>query len=165
MSGIKTCTKCGETKPVEEFKRDSSTACGFKQPCKKCNNAYKRLWLRESRSEAADRDRAGRANFCAQQKRLHQELRAKILAAYGKQCACCGEAAPEFLTIDHVNNDGAAHRRQVGGGTKFYKWLVRQGFPKGDYQLLCFNCNCAKWIHGQCPHEKDRKSSSIKARG
>jgi len=32
----------------------------------------------------------------------------------------------------------------------------REGFPD-DLQLLCFNCNCGKAIHGECPHERERQ--------
>ena len=34
----------------------------------------------------------------------------RVLDHYGRACSCCGETEPAFLTIDHVNNDGAEHR-------------------------------------------------------
>jgi len=35
---------------------------------------------------------------------------------------------------------------------KMYRWLKKQGYPKG-YQVLCFNCNFASaW--GVCPHQE-----------
>lgn len=68
-------------------------------------------------------------------------------------CACCGEDHYHFLTIDHVNGGGHAHQRQLKrDGTTFYSWLSRNGYPSG-FRVLCFNCNCAKGIHGVCPHE------------
>ena len=50
-----------------------------------------------------------------------------IMAYGGYECACCGEAEPLYLSIDHVNNDGAQHRKELGslGGHKLYKWLKR----------------------------------------
>lgn len=70
-------------------------------------------------------------------------------------CACCGEAERDFLLIDHVEGHGNEHRRQifgyVQGGKRFYRWLVRQGFPTG-FQVLCFNCNMSKAKHGKCVH-------------
>src|SRR6266567_4357200 len=42
------------------------------------------------------------------QNRLKAKLRREVLAAYGGKCVCCGESHPEFLAIDHVNNDGAS---------------------------------------------------------
>lgn len=53
------------------------------------------------------------------------------------------------LDVDHVNNDGAEHRKEVR--SNFYAWLKQQGFPEG-YQILCRNCNWAKFRLGECPH-------------
>ena len=86
------------------------------------------------------------------------------MAAYGSQCVCCGEDNLDFLTIDHVNGDGAADRRDrkhQGGGATFYAWLKARGFPdKNLYQVLCFNCNCAKGTKNACPCRKYRFSAS-----
>lgn len=72
-------------------------------------------------------------------------------------CACCGERGFEFLTIDHTHNDGAQHRREIGKGrssASVLGWLKRNGYPTG-FQVLCWNCNCAKAHHGGvCPHKK-----------
>ena len=84
-------------------------------------------------------------------------IRAEVFAAYGNKCACCGEAEQAFLSVDHVKNNGAEHRRSGGiglGSSGFYQWLKRQGFPKKEYQLLCMNCNWAKRTTGQCPHKE-----------
>lgn len=56
-----------------------------------------------------------------------------------------------MLTIDHMNNDGAAHRREIGN-RRIYEWLERNGYPSG-FQVLCFNCNMARHLNGgECPH-------------
>jgi len=71
----------------------------------------------------------------------------------GPQCNCCSTLVNEFLTIDHINNDGAAHKREIGGGgIKLYLWLKRKGYPPG-FQVLCMNCNFAKGKYGLCPHQ------------
>lgn len=90
-----------------------------------------------------------------------RKLRNKVLTHYGgnpPKCTCCGETEIEFLTIDHINNDGAEHRRQIGRyksvGSNFYKWLKQNNFPKG-FQVLCYNCNCGRGKnYGICPHKK-----------
>jgi len=71
------------------------------------------------------------------------------------KCACCGEREWKFLSIDHINNDGAEHRKKIGnkGGDHIYRWLVRNNFPKG-FQVLCHNCNQAKGHYGICPHQQ-----------
>lgn len=81
------------------------------------------------------------------------DLRAEMIAAYGARCACCDEAHPEFLTLEHKNLDGAAHRAAVGrNGQAQVLDLKRRGWPKEGYTLLCFNCNLASYHHGSCPH-------------
>lgn len=88
-----------------------------------------------------------------QNKRKFQKLRSDVIDAYGGKCACCGEVQPEFLSLDHVNNDGAAHRRELGikGGHASWLWAQANGYPD-RLQLLCYNCNCAKGYYGVCPH-------------
>lgn len=86
----------------------------------------------------------------------HIERRLQIFAHYGQRCACCGESRYELLTVDHVNNDGKAHRMEIGGGGKLYRWLIINNFPPG-FQILCMNCNWAKSRYGECPHERERR--------
>lgn len=89
-----------------------------------------------------------------------KRARARIFAHYGIVCACCGEHHDEFLTLDHINNDGATHRRELfgksagRGGTTFYEKMRSLGFPPG-LQTLCWNCNLAKQIWGSCPHASE----------
>lgn len=73
----------------------------------------------------------------------------------GSKCACCGETIFEFLTIDHINGGGSQHRKEIGGlGHVLYRWLIKNNFPDG-FQILCYNCNCAKGHFGTCPHKKE----------
>jgi hypothetical protein len=61
-----------------------------------------------------------------------------------------------FLTIDHPEQNGAEHRREIFGtsvgraGERFYRWLKRGGWPAG-YRILCWNCQHATF-RGGCPH-------------
>jgi hypothetical protein len=73
-----------------------------------------------------------------------------------RACTCCGEAEQDFLTIDHVHGGGSRERRKLfghsqAGGHRFYRWLIRNGFPSG-YSVLCTNCNLSKAKHGACVH-------------
>lgn len=80
-------------------------------------------------------------------------LRAEFLAEYGGRCVCCKESEPAFLTLEHKNRDGAQHRAQRGDSTQILRDLRRRGWPKDAYEILCFNCNRARWVLGRCPHE------------
>ena len=86
-------------------------------------------------------------------------LKKEVMAAYGNKCECCGEKHIEFLTIDHVNGDGAEHRARLGKGRKIYADIKKQGFPKDKYRCLCLNCNIALGFYGYCPHKPNLRSN------
>lgn len=91
-----------------------------------------------------------------------RKLKREVMDAYGGICACCGETELAFLTIDHIDGNGAEHRREMAGetgleysqaGARTYRWLRKNNYPEG-FQVLCANCNCGKhWSGGVCPHE------------
>jgi len=91
-------------------------------------------------------------------KQLRIKNRDKVFEAYGGPiCNCCGETELLFLTIDHINNDGATHRKELGGrnfgGSRMHKWLIDNDFPPG-FQILCANCQLGKHLNGGiCPHK------------
>jgi hypothetical protein len=88
-----------------------------------------------------------------------KKIRNKVLSYYSPgelRCACCGEKNFGFLTLDHVNQDGAEHRRLVGRSNGVYLWIIKKGFPPG-FQVLCYNCNLGRARNGGvCPHEEER---------
>lgn len=85
-----------------------------------------------------------------------KELRKEAIAAYGSKCACCSVGNYEFLCVDHTFGDGAEHRigtkRRRLAGTPLLRWLRKNGYPKDRFRLLCWNCNMAMALYGQCPH-------------
>ena len=90
-------------------------------------------------------------------KRAQAICRNEVFAAYGGyRCNCCGESESMFLSIDHVDNNGAQERKAglySGSGYSFYRWLRKTGFPSG-YQVLCMNCQVGKHKNGGvCPHQ------------
>lgn len=122
-----------------------------------CNMDRVRAYERSYKTRHLEKKRlAGRDNYG----RLRQEM----LIAYGTRCACCGETEPMFLTLDHIFNDGAEERGRLGNrrsvSTKFYRMIRDSGWPKDRYQLLCYNCNCAK-AHGGCPHKSEANVTGI----
>lgn len=82
--------------------------------------------------------------------RQHQRHRARgwrrVLAAYGCRCNFpgCPITDPLYLTIDHVNDDGYLDRPSRKGSIPAIRSVIRSGFCKVRFQLLCFNHNCAK---------------------
>ena len=124
-------------------------------------NAQKRAARKAQPEKAKARDRAYNQAHRKQRKAYNQAhtqaLKLEVFKAYGgAECLCCHETMLEFLTLDHIANDGAEHRRQsVGKGSAFYHWLKQQGYPPG-IRVLCFNCNCALGLFGYCPHRNVR---------
>jgi len=175
---FKKCVDCGKEKPVTEFYGQGYRLDGTKRyrcRCKICSRpieaalAKKRYrknpelyrgYVRKYRNKDPERYRAlDRAS--------HRRKKEKVLKAYGGQiCACCGEHHFSMLTIDHVNNDGAEHRKKISGGAKnvgsrLYQWLITNKFPPG-FQVLCFNCNSSKHINkGICEHKIEEGSTTI----
>jgi hypothetical protein len=95
-------------------------------------------------------------------KRYVQKLKTAAFNAYGGPvCLCCKEEHEEFLTIDHINGDGAEHRKEIGRSTyKLYLWLRNSGYPPG-FRVLCMNCNFSYGMRGYCPHERERQACKM----
>jgi hypothetical protein len=73
-----------------------------------------------------------------------EERRRTVLLHYSDgdlKCALCGEKHIEFLVLDHINNDGAEHRRTTKKVTDgLMRLLIKQNFPPG-LRVLCQGCN------------------------
>jgi len=140
------CAGCHQWKTPDELYR--SPKGGFWSYCRDCNAIDAKARYAINRCDPAHVKKA-----IDYQRAFKDRVRAEVRAAYGDACACCGETEPEFLTLDHVNNDGAEHRRDGKVRTGYSTWAFakREGFP--DWlQLLCWNCNSAKGAWGECPH-------------
>lgn len=88
-------------------------------------------------------------------KARHHQRRLDALIHYSNgdlKCACCDEKAIEFLCLDHADNSGARHRKELGK-LNIYRWLKRMNYPDMPLRVLCFNCNQARGAYGYCPHE------------
>ncbi len=85
-----------------------------------------------------------------------KELKKLAIEHYGGRCSCCSENNTQFLTIDHINGGGNAHRRKIGkASVVLHRWLVENNYPRG-FQILCFNCNIGRSFNkGICPHKRN----------
>jgi hypothetical protein len=168
MAQQKTCTKCGETKPLDQFPRAARNRDGIDSWCRACHteasrhhrqanrartNEATRRWRQENperQREASRQWRDENLERCREVDReRNQKNRAAVFDHYGWSCACCGTA--DAPAIDHVNGGGEAHRRELGtkGGSGMYNWLIRSGFPEG-YQTLCQPRNNSKRDGDRC---------------
>ena len=87
------------------------------------------------------------------------QVKTEVLSHYGKrkklQCRWrnCTITDVDMLSLDHIDNNGAEHRRQLtggrknrcGGSTYIYRTLKRLKYPAG-FQTLCHNHQWKKEI-------------------
>lgn len=139
----KRCSDCQRLRVISHFYINKRMRDGYVAICKDCWSERSRRWHRKHQK-----------TINARHKQAMIDLRQEVLDVYGGECACCGEKTPEFLTIDHVKNDGKVHRQDIGWS--IYRWLKKNGFPKRGFQLLCYNCNMAKARYGKCPHRRKK---------
>jgi hypothetical protein len=138
MELTKRCLDCGEDLPLKAFRLCFSGKMtgnlpdyAEREPARARQNRCKRCY--------GDRERA--------------KVKLEFLEAYGGKCACCGEDDPRFLSLDHVNNDGARHRETTPCHA-IYRVARREGYPKDRYQILCYACNMGRQTNrGICPHK------------
>lgn len=158
--GMRVCKKCGNNKPL--IMANFQIVGGyFVHTCKLCFNLRaKELYLLDKvhrRKRSRENYAKSRPQRRVNANRNNQECRIEVLSHYsgGKpKCKCCGERTDQFLTLDHINNDGNIQRRELGQRKPMYRRLRRLGFPAG-YQVLCWNCNCGRAKNGGiCPHKQ-----------
>lgn len=104
--------------------------------------AWNKAWIENNR------DRYNASKFIYREK-----LKREAILRYGNgeiKCARCGFENIDALCLDHINDNGAEHRKELSissrgnsGGINTYEGLKRAGWPDG-LQVLCFNCNQIK---------------------
>lgn len=126
------------------------------------NARARRVYARRKKEGPRDRNAARKANPSAARekaRRYTEGVKNEVFRAYGDVCSCCGEHRRPFLTIDHVNDDGA--RETATAGYQLYLKIRRLGFPEA-YRLLCYNCNAGRYRNGGvCPHKEEKMKTKI----
>lgn len=145
--GKKVCQSCADQRSlIQKTARDTNmnnnlcTQCGGDlgsltgKRCQTCIDK-RNEWYQGSTTQDKDKNR-------------RDGHRIATIEHYGGKCSECGESRPLRLAIDHMNNDGNTHRKEINKyGSGFFKWLVDNDFPEG-FQVLCHNCNIEKYLKG-----------------
>lgn len=139
----KKCCRCKKSKNIDKYNLNSSRKDGIQSFCIDCQRLE---WKRRYKKNLAHERERGKTKY--------RQVRQLVFDYYGAQCVCCGETEFDFLTIDHVNNDGAKDRfKPYRGGTGLYYLIKKNNFPN-IYQVLCMNCNLSKHLNGGiCIHK------------
>jgi hypothetical protein len=116
---------------------------GYRVACFNCNSAIgaygycphhkDRYHLNFSKHPAA---------IATRERNVRKKL--ETLSHYGGACTDCGETQYEFLTFDHINDDGAQYRKEFGRRS-LCEWLWNRDFPDG-FAVRCFGCNWLRHI-------------------
>jgi len=86
-------------------------------------------------------------------KNIRKNQKKLVMDHYGNKCFCCGETNIQFLTIDHINNDG--YKQDKKTRVVLYRWIINNNFPEKMFQIACYNCNCGRAKNnGICPHQQ-----------
>ena len=146
---VRICNLCKQEKPLDEFYKNKLNSSGCDYKCKECRNKLHHEWYKQH----VIKNPHIYEHLKASSKRTHASNVEKVLDHYGRECECCGETEPKFLTVDHIEPIGSYKKRIEAGHNRMYSWLVRNGFPSG-YRLLCSNCNHGRARNGGiCPHQ------------
>lgn len=117
--------------------------------------AQQKDYYNKNSDKIRNQQRESRKKHAETARKYNRKRRMKVLIHYGgdqPKCACCGETIIGFLTVDHIENNGAIHRRKLGKGRSIIDWIITHRYPKG-FQILCYNCNCGRGHNnGICPH-------------
>jgi hypothetical protein len=110
--------------------------------CRVCNNKIQVIYRHTESGRNASK-------MNARKQRCRMKLETLKHYSPDVKCVRCGFSDIRALSIDHVNGDGAKHRKEVfgngriGTGFRFYYWLKNNCYPTG-FQVLCMNCQFIK---------------------
>jgi hypothetical protein len=119
-----------------------------------CDNKYTWLSMKWGLANKLCSKHSTRKGSRERTKKFRQRNKEKLYSLLGNRCVCCGEKDPMYLEIDHVRNDGGAHRAKINKGwgpdhiraTAMHPHYLISYLKEnpGGLQVLCANCNRAK---------------------
>lgn len=151
----KTCTKCQTEKSLDQFNKHSTTKDKLQVWCGQCKNKSRREQRQLKIGCYANEYEKSREQHLAICHRRYHRYKQVVFEHYSPSMCCvkCGFQDMRALSIDHINSDGAEHRKKLGG-KNIHKWLIENNFPP-QFQVLCMNCQFIK------RHEKNEYRTHI----
>ena len=112
----------------------------------KNNKEKRKADFQNWRNDNLKRERKKKREYA---RKYREDIKLEVIQHYSNdknQCSQCGYNDIRALEIDHINNDGNLHRKNlVKCGHATYQFLRKNNFPEG-FQVLCANCNWIKHI-------------------
>ena len=161
----KMCKNCNNKKTRLTSSRINCSHCGKlcfntgHKSCSKCFDEYHRIYL-ECITCGNFRRKGTKDGQCISCRQQERKLQVYLYYCDDEiKCQCCGETEYDFMTLDHINNDGGKRRKEskqesnpVGFILEYYRKYKK--YPE-DWQVLCMNCNHSKGKkknNGKCIH-------------
>jgi hypothetical protein len=154
------CTICGVK---HSRKRPTGLEAWYKHPkngkiiCDSCYGKIprKRLCVICGRTESTrwhSNEKGAICHKCAMVF-YRRKVKLQVFTHYckGKPVCCiddCNINDMDMLSLDHVNDNGSSHRKEVGAktGTFMYEWAIKNNYPK-IFQVMCWNHNIKKQLN------------------
>jgi len=96
--------------------------------------------MNNSKAENMRKYRAANPEKYREQSRMAKvRLRQKLFDIYGHKCAICGFSDETALVLDHILNNGACERRQLGERGVYRRAVMPE--HRNEYRIVCWNCN------------------------
>lgn len=128
---LRPCSKCGVTKPAEEFAFRYRSTGERQWACRNCNAAYKRAWYGRNRVRHM-------AKVALNHVRTADANRLKLWEyLVGHSCVDCGETDPVVLEFDHLRDKQKNISEMVSGGTSWKSILAEIE----KCEVRCANCH------------------------
>lgn len=167
MEISKTCSKCKQTKLLEEFNKATKGKFGRQAVCRVCTVEYSRKYNEEHREEKnkkriawrnaseenKERDREKNREWIKKNpekykeiwKKSNRDYKIKVLDKVSNGnifCANCGCDRFEFLEVNHINGGGAKEKKENGiNNRKLYADILNGKRTLHDLNVLCKPCN------------------------
>lgn len=141
----------GHLRSVENLYPDGT--CKTCQGIRRAPAEYKTARNEESRTYYAKTSAEYRKKTRGRMATLKLEVLTHYSPDHILKCSCvdCVVMDIDMLSLDHVDNDGAEHRRSIStvyrnrGGEKMYRLVKNGKFPEG-FQTLCMNHQLKKHL-------------------
>ena len=108
---------------------------------------YKAANMRRYRAENPEKYRK-------QSREAKAKLKNAVFDMYGRECSECGFEDIRALTLDHIENNGAEERKELGERGVYLR--ATEKYRPNEYRILCMNCQFIKRVEAKRENQHSR---------